>query len=78
VGILVVAVVAALPIAVAGLGPGQLAFVEVFRDLASRETLLVISLVLSAGMITLRVGMGLLFAREFAREALHPSPTEPA
>jgi hypothetical protein len=78
VGILVVAVVAALPIAVAGLGTGQIAFVEVFRDLASRETLLVISLVLSTGMITLRVGMGLLFAREFAREALHPSPTEPA
>ena len=77
VGILVVAVVAALPIAVAGLGTGQIAFVEVFRDLASRETLLVISLVLSAGMITLRVAMGLLFAREFAREALHPSPTEP-
>ena len=78
VGILVVAVVAALPIAVAGLGTGQIAFVEVFRDLASRETLLAISLLLSAGMIALRVGMGLLFAREFAREALHPSPTEPA
>ena len=78
VGILVVAVVAALPIAVAGLGTGQVAFVEVFRDLASRETLLAISLLLSAGMIALRVGMGLLFAREFAREALHPSPTEPA
>jgi hypothetical protein len=78
VGILVVAVVAALPIAVAGIGTAQLAFVEVFRDLASRETLLVISLVLSAGMITLRVGMGLLFAREFAREALEQSRKEAA
>jgi hypothetical protein len=78
VGILVVAVVAALPIAVAGLGTGQIAFVEVFRGLASRETLLVISLVLSAGMIVLRVGMGLLFAREFAREALAQSRTEDA
>ena len=73
VGILVVAVVSALPIAVAGLGTGQVAFVYQFQDLASRETLMAISLVLSAGMISLRAGMGLLFAREFTREALQES-----
>ena len=70
VGILVVAVVSALPIAVAGLGTGQAAFVYQFQDLASREALMAVSLVFSAGMIVLRAGMGLIFAREFTREAL--------
>ena len=44
VGMLVVAVVAALPIAVAGLGTGNATFVLVFRDLADPETLLALSL----------------------------------
>ncbi len=68
-GMMVVAGVAALPIAVAGLGTGQAAFLVAFRGVAEPETLLALSLVLSAGMIALRVGMGLLFAREYAREA---------
>ncbi len=69
-GILVVAMVSALPIAVGGLGTSQAAFLYVFRGLAEPERLLAVSLVLTAGMIALRVGMGLAFAREYAREAL--------
>jgi hypothetical protein len=76
VGMMIVAVVAALPIAVAGLGTGNATFVLVFRHLADPETLLALSLVLSAGMISLRVGMGLVFAREFTREALEQSRKE--
>jgi hypothetical protein len=78
VGMLVVGVVAALPIAIAGLGTGNAAFVLVFRDVADAETLLALSLVLSAGMISLRVAMGLIFAREFTREALQQSRKEAA
>lgn len=68
-GVLIVALVAALPIAVAGLGTSQAAFLYVFADYAGRETLLTMSLVLSAGMLLLRAAMGILFAREFTREA---------
>ena len=70
VGMLVVAVVGALPIAVAGLGTSQAAFLEVFSKQADESTLMAMSLVLSAGLIVLRAGMGLVFAREFTREAL--------
>ena len=70
VGMVFVGVVSALPLAIAGLGTGQVAVLIYFRDLAPEETLLALSLVLSAGMITLRVLMGLVFAREFTREAL--------
>jgi uncharacterized membrane protein YbhN (UPF0104 family) len=69
-GVLIVALVAALPIAVAGLGTSQAAFVFLFADFASQEQLLAMSLVLSAGLLALRAGMGLVFAREFTREAL--------
>jgi hypothetical protein len=69
-GILVVAMVSGLPIAVGGLGTSQAAFLYVFRDVADPERLLAVSLIASAAMIALRVGMGLLFAREYAREAL--------
>lgn len=69
-GVLIVALVAALPIAVAGLGTSQAAFVYLFADYASQEQLLAMSLVLSAGMLLLRGVMGALFAREFTREAL--------
>lgn len=78
VGILIVALVATLPIAVAGLGTGQAAFVYVFRELADRETLLAVSLVLSTGMIALRAAMGLAFARELSREALEQTRGERA
>ena len=69
-GMLIVALVAALPIAVAGLGTSQAAFVFLFAGYASQEKLLAMSLVLSAGLLLLRAGMGLVFAREFTREAL--------
>ena len=66
---LVVSGVSALPIAVAGLGTGQAAFLVAFRGVAPPETLLALSLALSTGMIAVRGTMGLVFAREFAREA---------
>jgi hypothetical protein len=66
VGLAQVALVAALPIAVAGLGTSQAAFLYVFRSLAPAEELLACSVALSAGMIAVRVGLGALFAREFS------------
>jgi hypothetical protein len=62
-------VVAMIP-SVAGLGTGQVAFVEVFGRYADDETLLACSLAFSAGLIVMRASMGLLFAGEFTREAL--------
>lgn len=70
VGFTVLTLVSLLPIAVAGLGTGQVAFVYLFRHSANAETLLAASLALSAGTILLRVALAALFAREFAREAL--------
>jgi len=72
-GMMVIAVVGALPIAVAGLGTGQVTALYVFRGVAPEGELLALSLVLSAGMILLRASMGLLFAREYTREALEAS-----
>lgn len=69
-GVMILALIGVLPIAVSGIGPGQIAAVEIFRGVAPAETLLAISLVLSVGLIALRACMGLLFAREFTREAL--------
>jgi hypothetical protein len=46
------------------------AFVYLFRHWAGPEQLLACSLTLSAGIIVLRAGIGLLFARELTREAL--------
>lgn len=71
VGVAAVALVAALPIAFSGLGTGQVAFVFVFRPFADPETLLACSLALSAGILVLRAAIGLAFAGELAREALH-------
>jgi hypothetical protein len=70
VGVAVVALVAALPIALSGLGTGQAAFVVLFRPWADPERLLACSLALSAGLIAMRAALGLVFAREFTREAL--------
>jgi uncharacterized membrane protein YkgB len=78
IGMVFVGVVSALPIAIAGLGTGQAAVVAVFGHLADREALLALSLVLTAGMIALRAGMGLLMAREFTREALEEARTAEA
>ena len=69
VGVAVVALVAALPIALSGLGTGQAAFVLLFRPWADPERLLACSLALSAGLIAMRAALGLVFAREFTREA---------
>ncbi len=70
VGVSLLVLVSALPIAVAGLGTGQVAFVYLFREYADAQTLLACSLAFSAGMIALRAGLGALFAREYAREAI--------
>ena len=77
-GMLTLAIVGALPIAVAGLGTGQVAAVYVFAGVAAPEVLIALSLVLSAGLIALRAGMGALFAREFTREALEQARAETA
>jgi hypothetical protein len=61
-------VVAMIP-SVAGLGTGQVAFVSIFGRYGDEETLLACSLAFSTGLIVMRAGMGLLFAREFTREA---------
>ncbi len=70
VGMIVIGVIAALPIAIAGLGTVQIGLVEFFGRHADKETLVALSLVLTAGMILLRVAIGLVFAREYTREAL--------
>jgi hypothetical protein len=70
VGVAAVALVSTLPIAMSGLGTGQAAFVYVFRHWAEGGVLLSCSLMISAGIISLRALMGLLFAREFTREAM--------
>ncbi len=69
--------VAAIPIAVAGLGTGQKVFVELFRDHAPSETLLAASLTLSFGLIVSRAIIGFVFAREFTREAWTGQVAEP-
>lgn len=76
VGLIVVGVISALPIAVAGLGTTQVAIVEYFGAHADDEVLFALSLVLNAGMILLRVAIGMLFAREFTREALRQTRAE--
>jgi hypothetical protein len=70
VGTAAVSLVASLPIAVAGLGTGQVAFVYMFRHWGSPEVLLASNLALTAALILMRAGIGLIFAREFTREAL--------
>jgi hypothetical protein len=48
------------------------AAVYVFAGVAPPETLIAVSLVLSAGLLALRAAMGAVFAREFMREAFIP------
>ncbi|MCH2185288.1 flippase-like domain-containing protein, partial [Myxococcota bacterium] len=62
--------VSTLPIAVAGIGTGQVVFVALFDSYANAETLIAASLTLSFGMIITRAVVGLAFAREFTAEAL--------
>lgn len=70
VGFTAVSLIAALPIAVSGLGTGQAVWLFVFRHWSDPETLLASSLVLSMGLILLRAGIGVVFARELTREAI--------
>jgi hypothetical protein len=70
VGFTLLSLVSLLPIAVAGLGTGQVAFVYLFRKYADAETLLAASLAVAAGTILLRVALAATFAREFTRQAL--------
>lgn len=63
------ALVAALPIALSGLGTTQAAMVYLFSHWADPEVVLAVSLTLSAGILVSRVGIGLLFAGEFTRTA---------
>ena len=66
----IVALISTLPIAVAGLGTGQAAFVYMFRPWGAEETLFACSLTFSAGLIIIRAGLGYVFSQEFVREAL--------
>ncbi len=68
-------VVAVLPIAVAGLGTGQVVFVELFKAWGEPAALLAASLTLSIGLIVTRAAIGLVFAREFTAEALAAQKT---
>lgn len=70
VGMATVALVGALPIAVAGLGTVQLATVQLFGAYADEATLIACSLSMQAAMVAVRMSMGLVFAREFTREAV--------
>lgn len=68
-GVGVMLAVAALPLAVAGIGTGQVVFVTVFSGLAQDAELLAMSIVLTASIILTRSVLGLAFAAEFSREA---------
>ena len=70
--------VSTLPIAVAGIGTGQVVFVALFDSYADAETLIAASLTLSFGMIVTRAAVGLAFAREFTAEALAAQNEEQA
>jgi hypothetical protein len=67
VGFAQIALVAAIPVAVAGLGTSQAAFLFAFRAWAPPEELLACSLALSAGIIVVRVALGLACVGEFSR-----------
>jgi len=66
-GVAQIALVAAVPIAVAGLGTSQAAFLYVFGDIAPAERLLACSVALSAGIILVRIVVGLCFVTEYTR-----------
>ena len=57
----------------AGIGPSQVAMVEFFRAYGTPESLLACSVSLAAGMIAMRLLMGIAFAGEFSREAFEVS-----
>lgn len=63
-------VISALPIAAAGLGTAQLAFVTLFAGITSDAELLSMSILLSLGLTVARALLGLVFSRELVREVL--------
>jgi hypothetical protein len=77
VNVSIMLLVAALPIAAAGLGTGQIVFVALFAPWAEAEVLLAASLTLSFALIVTRAAIGLLFAGEYAAEALAGQGEEP-
>ena len=66
-GVGIMLAVAALPLAVAGIGTGQVVFVAVFSGLAPDAELLGMSIVLSTAILATRSTLGLLFASEYGR-----------
>ncbi len=64
----VLLLISALPIAVAGLGTAQVAFVGLFSGTASQAELLSMSILLSVALTLARALLGLAFARELTRE----------
>ena len=65
----VLLLISALPIAVAGLGTAQVAFVSLFSGSASPAELLSMSILMSVALTLARALLGLAFARELTREA---------
>lgn len=78
VNVSLVVLVSALPIAVAGLGTVQATFVYLFRAHGDPETLFGCSILLWAGIMSVRAITGALFAREYVRDALHVAREEGA
>ena len=68
-GVCVLLMISAIPMAAAGLGTGQIAFIAIFEKYAEPEILLAVSLTMSFGLILSRAALGLIFAREFTSEA---------
>lgn len=77
-GVGVMLAVAALPLAVAGIGTGQVVFVAVFSGLAEDAELLAMSLVLTTSIVVTRSALGLLFASEYTRASTAPKSGEHA
>lgn len=69
VGVCALLLISAIPMAAAGLGTGQVAFVAIFEGYGTPEVLLATSLTISFGMILCRALIGVAFAREFTAEA---------
>ena len=69
VGVCALLLISAIPMAAAGLGTGQVAFVTIFEGYGAPEVLLATSLTISFGMILCRALIGVAFAREFTAEA---------
>jgi len=65
----VLLLVSALPIAVAGIGTAQVAFVTIFAKQAPQDVLLSMSILMSIALTLARALLGLAFAGELGREA---------